>query len=461
MSMSRLSIVFALSALLAACGGGGGAWDPDDDDGGNPADVPSAPDKLLANAGDKAVSLGWGVPTTNGTDSVTYAVTLTPTSTAAQVTIVGTTALIRGLDNDTTYTFAVTAGNGAGTSPAASVQAKPAATLVRDYAELVVTDAPRPTFGFADPAPLRTAGGQIWLAYSSVNVDGSGRVLSSAVQVAHSADNGASYLYDQEVGSPTLAVGGAVNDEWHYRTPWLIEDSSDPDATRRFKLFAHKYRFNGSSSTVDYASGAIAMWTAAAPDGDWSDEKIVLGWAATPALLQPAARVDQLDPALQACQWIDEGGASVGSNGIDMVFNCVVDSTIPSERKIVLLRSADHAQSFSYVATLLQPADALNFFAESFSMPALLPGAGNAPVLLASPITIDGSAQGCVVFPIADQKTGKLFTENNAPLALQTLEPVGTDSGGCGWDRSIPVKGILMGDREGSDYTIHATGKSL
>jgi hypothetical protein len=98
-------------------------------------------------------------------------------------------------------------------------------------------------------------------------------------------------------------------------------------------------------------------------------------------------------------------------------------------------------------------------------MPALLPGAGTAPVLFASPVNAEivdeETAQGCVLFPIADAKTGKLFVENDEPLALQTLEPAGVDSGGCAWDRSIPAKGILMEDRAGSDYTIQATGKSL
>jgi hypothetical protein len=95
-------------------------------------------------------------------------------------------------------------------------------------------------------------------------------------------------------------------------------------------------------------------------------------------------------------------------------------------------------------------------------MPALLPGAGTAPILFASPTDIFGNAQGCVLFPIADAKAGKLFTELNAPLALQVLPPTGGDSsGGCGWDRSIPAGGILMNDQTGSDFTIQATGKSL
>jgi hypothetical protein len=462
MYMKHLSIVFALSTLLVACGGGGGAWDPDDDGGGNPADVPSAPVNLTANAGDKAISLGWSAPTTNGVDSITYKVTFTPASAASKVSIVGTTALIRGLDNTTTYTFSVTAGNGAGTGPAVSTQATPAAPDTDDYAEVRIDDSPLVSGGATSPSLLRTAGGQIWMAYSDVDVSGSGPTLRSTVRLAQSNDNGASYQFDQEVGRRRATSGLVPSGNWDYRTPWLIEDSSDPDATRRFKLFAHKYFVDSTdNSTFSYEKGGIAMWTAATPDGEWSDEEIVLGWAATPAILLPATRINLLDAALQACQWIDEGSASVGSDGIDMAFSCAFADSQATQRKIVLLRSADHAKSFSYIATLLQPADASEFSAQYFSMPALLPGAGTAPVLFASPIDVDGKLLGCVLFPIADPKAGKLFTESNAPLTLMTLDPVGPEGGGCSWDRSIPAGGILMGDYDGSDYTIQSTGKPL
>ncbi len=456
MYMKQLSIAFILSTVLTGCGGGGSSWDNDDDDD-NPAEAPSAPVSLSANAGDRAISLGWSVPTTNGSGSIDYKITLSPAAAAAQFTIVGTTALVRGLNNDTTYTFQVTASNSSGTGPAASIQAKPAATRIADYSELIVADRPSPLHGVAAPAPLRAADGRIWLAYADVDVTGAGSTVGSTIQIAQSNDNGASYRYDQEVGRRLLAPGGF----WDYRTPWLIEDSRDPDATRRFKLFAHKYFFSSVGPTLDFGRGAIAMWTASTPDGEWSDETIVLGWTGTDALLQPATRVNQLDTALQPCLWIDQGGASVGSDGIDMVFSCVLNDIDIAQRKIVLLRSANHAQSFSYVATLLQPTDAAAYTAESFDMPALLPGAGTAPVLIASPIDFEGNALGCVVFPIADPKAGKLFMANDEPLALQTLAPAGVDSGDCGWDRSIPANGILMRDRDGSDYTIQATGKSL
>ena len=459
MLMTRLSIVFFLSALLSACGGGawGGGGGDDDDD---PANAPSAPVGLASNAGDRAISLGWGIPTTNGSDSLVYEITVTPTASAAQFTIQGTSALITGLANGTTYTLAVTARNNAGTSPAASTQATPAAALANDYAGLVIANDPAPGQGVADPAPLRTAGGQIWLAYTSVDANGSGAITRSAIRLAHSEDNGTSYEYEQEVGEPSVAAG-SPSGRWHYRTPWLIEDSTDPDATRRFKLFAHKFFFNPNTNAVDYQRGAIAMWTAATPDGTWSDEEsIVLGWSGGPAALPPAVVVNTLNAALQPCLWISQGSASVGSNGIDFAFDCVTDN-VNDVRKIVLLRSADHAQSFSYVSTLLQPVDALEYDGESFGMPALLPGAGNAPLLMASPIDIDGNARGCVLFPIAEPATGKLFTTGDVPLALQTLPPVGDSSGACGWDRSIPRSGILMGNRSLSDYTIQATGKPL
>lgn len=460
MNKIRVAFTTALCALLVGCGGHG-AWTGGDDDD-DPTTAPSAPLSLTANAGDQAISLGWNAPASTDGQSISYEVTISPTASTAKFSVVGTTALVRGLRNDVTYTLSVTARNKAGTSPAAAVQAKPAAAAIGDYAEVLFSNNPVPTSGFADPAPLRTASGKIWMAYTDVDATGAGQVVRSAVRLAHSDNNGTSYLYDREVARPVATTGLQTNGEWHYRTPWLIEDSSDPDASRRFKLFAHKYFFNPLNNSVNYQISAIAMWTAATPDGTWSAEKIVLGWPSTPTVLQASALAGQLDASLQSCLWLDEGGAAIGSDGIDLVLSCAIDNApFAIQRKIVMLRSADHAKTFTYVATPLQPADASAYAADSFSMPSLLPGAGTAPVLIASPIDLDGNALGCVVFPLADPKTGKLFIEDNAALALQTLPPAGSDSGGCAWDRGIPAGGMLMNDRDGSDYTIQGTDKSL
>lgn len=466
MNAIRLILTAALCTALAACGGHG-AWsgnnDDDDGDSGDPSAVPSAPQHLAANAGDRAVSLGWDVPSTVGSGSITYKIDVSPTVSAARATISGTRALVRGLSNDVTYTLSVTATNSAGTGTAASIQAKPATVAASAYQRVTFNGNPQLVNGFADASLLRTSGGAVWMAYSDVDATGSGQILRSSVRLAQSTDGGATYVFSKEIAAPVATTVLVPGGEWHYRTPWLIEDSTDPDSSRRFKLFAQKYYFDPLSNTFNYRIGAIAMWTAPALDQQWSKETIVLGWSnGTPTELKPLVFVDTLNAALQSCLWIDEGSAAIGSNGIDFAFSCAIDnSPFPIQRQVVLLRSADNAKTFTYVSTPLVPAAAPDFDADSFSMPSLLPNAGTAPVLIASPIDSNGNALGCVVFPIADPTSGLLFTDSNAPLALQSLPPLGSDSGGCAWDRGITTNGILMNDRNGSTYTIQATGKAL
>src|SRR4051812_22516049 len=86
--------VFTL--LLAACGGGGGPWSGNNSTGG----APSAVTETAANAGDGAVSLGWTAPT-SGSAPFTYTVTINPSSAQSAISYSGTTALVRGLSNNT------------------------------------------------------------------------------------------------------------------------------------------------------------------------------------------------------------------------------------------------------------------------------------------------------------------------------------------------------------------------
>lgn len=461
MDKFRLALAAALSILLVACGDG--AWHPDDDDRGDPAAVPSAPQNLVANAGDGAISLGWDAPATNASGTLTYAVQLSPSASGASTTIAGTRALVRGVRNDVAYTLSVTAANRAGTGPAATIQAEPSAATTSGYRTLAVAGNPEPA-GIADAALLRSTSGTIWMTYAAVDASGSGSIRSSAVRLAHSDDGGNSYLYDAEIGTPAptgLPSGG----EWHYRTPWLIEDPTDPIAERRFKLFAHRYFFSLVGPVVDFQTSAIVMWTAATPNGPWADEAVVLGWSSgTPAALQPYVDVRELHASLQECLWFDEGSAAVRDGGIDFALSCAIDDPFAEgrARKIVLLRSSDHAATFSYVATPLVPNDAVALGGDSFSRPALVPGAGAAPLLIATPVVaLDGTGLGCIAYPFADPAAGTLFVEEETPQILLNLPPSGTNSGACTWDRGIPQNGILMNDRSGSTLTVQATGKSL
>lgn len=458
-----LSLSFLLlfaGALLQGCGGSSGPWHGNDGDGNS---APGAPSSLAGNAGDTAVSIGWTAPS-SGLAPFSYDIAISPSAGGAQTTMSGNGALVTGLANGTTYTFSVRAKNNAGQSTAATVQLRPTANDTSQYVALAVSGNSdgNSDSGIADPAPLRDVSGRVWLAYASVDyyTQSSVRYQDSSVSVARSSDGGQSFSYVRSVGNATAAsvtatsvspCGNATcSGRWIYDNPFMVEDSGDADPARRFKLFARKYfLYPGATPTQFPALGSIVMWTATAPDATWSAEQSLLGWDLTPPELTPSRNINTFDPSLSDCLSFGEGSAAVFNGSLDFVFAC--DTGLA--QRIVLLRSSDHGNSFKYVATLLDTSDAATYGALYFSAPALLPGAGAAPLLIATPVlnrSVNGSAvdaySGCVAFPIADQETGALFRNGAQPRSILQV-PLIADrvNGACGWERGLG-SGLLMNE---------------
>jgi hypothetical protein len=86
------------------------------------ATVPSAPQSVIAIAGDRAVTIGWEAPDNGGGSSITgYEVTQESAGTVcAHVPGTTTTCQVTGLTNGTSYVFHVRARNAVGYGPAAA-----------------------------------------------------------------------------------------------------------------------------------------------------------------------------------------------------------------------------------------------------------------------------------------------------------------------------------------------------
>jgi hypothetical protein len=426
------------------------------------ADVaPQPPLALEAQPGDGAIGLSWRDITTPAPRDIRYSVEIDPPQPRADVYVAGTRALVRGLTNGSRYTFTVRASTAGGQSEPTTVQATPSAVTVALDSLPLEGDTESPSGAF-DPSIVQTSDTERWLAYSGVDYSTLVDVLIQDVstQLAHSTDGGRTYTHTRTIGAAGPAtidnkLGLGCDEEqercsgrWVYETPALVDDASDPDPQRRWKLFAHKYFLyppKVGRATI-YALGSIVMWTAPAPDALWSSEQSVLGWNLTPRELRPKNNVNGLHPELESCLAIAEGGVAVSEHGLDFVFSCTEKADRePFPQKIVMLRSKDHAKSFEFVSTLLRAQDAAPLGASHFTAPSLLPSGGEMPLLLATP-AIKTFYAGCVVIPFADLRSGQLFRDaKGLPVGLLGIKTLpGHEGGACAADRRLDT--LLMND---------------
>jgi large repetitive protein len=82
-----------------------------------PSTVPEAPSDVVATRGNKAATVTWTAPATNGSAITTSTVTSSPTAKTCTATTTGHSCSVTGLVNGRTYTFTVAAKNADGTGP--------------------------------------------------------------------------------------------------------------------------------------------------------------------------------------------------------------------------------------------------------------------------------------------------------------------------------------------------------
>lgn len=453
--MHRPLVALILAALLA-CGA---------DDA--PPRPPGAPAALVANTGDRAFSVGWTAPPSDGGAAIRdYLVTVTPALPGGGATA-GRTALLGDATNGTAYTVTVAARNAAGTGPARTIEVTPRPFPAGGEPLLTVAGDDSPS-GIYDPS-VAVSSGRAWLAYSSVHyhVNGQGhRVQDVGIRLARSDDGGATWTYVRTVAAPgpaTLADpgGGACGapsceGRWAYETSWLVEDPAAPSA-ERFRLYAHQYFLYPPHATVagqsatKYHLGAIVVWTAASPEGLGAQPpRTALRWNLTPAAFTGGVNVNGLGSALASCLVVAEGSAAVRAAQMDLVLTCIEPGADPLPQKIVLLRSADHGRRFSYVATLLEAGDAAWLGASHFTAPALLAGPDPAPVLVVTP-SYAGVYAGCAVIPFEDVEAGTLRRAGGAPAFIRfDPTPADTMGGACAAARLAGL-GLLRSQASGLD----------
>jgi hypothetical protein len=285
------------------------------------------------------------------------------------------------------------------------------------------------------------------------------------IAIATSADAGESWQYAADVTQAMPITISATDDEvcgaatcdgfWVHESSSLVVDPSDPDETRRLKVFAHGYFFD--SGGRDIALGHLAMFTAATPSGPWTETKL-FGWPSSSPVSNEGVRYDiRSDPSLEElhdCFIVAEPGALFREpDTIDLTLSCVKVAAAGATIEVRLLRSKDHGQSWSFVSTLLTPEDglALGSTTPRANGSALLHANERYYVIMspdgevAFPGGVGSGYRGCVVVPIADIENGRVERCDGMPVIASAYlgEPM-QFVGACSADVGASKSGMLV-----------------
>jgi len=283
--------------------------------------------------------------------------------------------------------------------------------------ELVIAGDPGAALGSFDPSvvyPGDATGGA--MAYSAVPDQHSIRT-----RLAVSSDHGASWTYVAEANQPeaaTIASSDALDCPTGSCTgflisevPSLVFDADDPVPSRRWKLFTHRYLVSATNQ-LHYQLGTIALQTAGSPAGPWTAPAKLIGWQ-SPSAYSSTGIVTNVNtlPGDQDCLTLTEPGALWLPGTLELAMGCVyLDGTTPRIR-VILVRSVDHAASWSAVATLLTPADSGCLVpGGSINAPDLFVAGGKEYISATSGLP-DGTYRGCAIYPIDDPVTGAVHRD--------------------------------------------------
>jgi len=300
--------------------------------------------------------------------------------------------------------------------------------------------------GISDPSLVWPAGSDAgYLSYTTLEA------ASLSTRIARTTD-GRSFTYvadanayaDLAVTTTDTSICGATtcNGRLVHETSSLIDDPTDPDPTRRFKLFDYSYVIVPTATpSAQHAWGYIGLYTAQTPESGWSPGTKAIGWSSSADGISStgAATVASTVPALQDCGAFTEPAALVdpASGDIYLALGCAVQASA----RVVLLRSVDHAASFTYVGVLLSVADGTSigsttpgvmptdFFQDEGATYLIVSTLGDTPVIANAP----AGYTSCTTVLVDDVASAAVHrNEQGAPVVARRLvAPGGAFAGAC------------------------------
>ncbi|HRK54630.1 MAG TPA: sialidase family protein [Cyclobacteriaceae bacterium] len=322
--------------------------------------------------------------------------------------------------------------------------------------------------------------GRVWMVFSRINgAGGEGQVSS---HLAFSDDHGSTWCYANEINSskkvelsqlPTEFTS-AVSAHWSHEVPSL---AFDPNAAvnQRWRMTWHRYLHvnDGIPGNDDrrFAFGWVAMKTASDPMLLAAAPEIKLfsgrGYYKDAETEQynnsiggvPQVRLHELHPDLSGAVLFTEPGMQVFQNEL---YVTLLMGEVTVGNSIVMLKY-NNSNSWSYVSTLLTPADAqtMNPLWTGFSATDLFIQ-NNQAYLLVSPV--EELYEGLLLFRL-DLSNGKLIDSNgNGPdikWSLPTTSGSSIFQTGAGTYDSLSYNsGILYGDAliTAPQFRVYASG---
>ncbi len=321
--------------------------------------------------------------------------------------------------------------------------------------QLAIEGGPAAVLGLFDPSLLYAAGASSGaMAYSAVNAPAD---ISTAIAVSLDSGrtwSGAAHVNvatPQSVSVPptsTRCPGGTCTGTLVHEVPSLVDDATDPDAARRFKVFVHSYLVL-SSGALAYDLGYLGLFTAPQPSGPWTDEGKALGWLSESTFSSDGAgTVASAIPALTDCVAFTEPGAMVSSAGtLDVALGCAYALGGVAHLRVELLRSTDHARSFVYVSRLLGQADAEAFGSDLNAADLFVVSGRTYLSVSPSGPTALGFAgyRGCAILQLTASGDAVERNDAGAPVVCRSLDGPGLPfAGACTYAEGATALGYLL-----------------
>jgi hypothetical protein len=228
--------------------------------------------------------------------------------------------------------------------------------------------------------------------------------------------------------------GGTCTGNFISEVPSLVHDEDEPDATKAWKLFSHRYLI-GPTGQLHYAIGTIAMQTAPAPGGPWTAPQKLIGWNNPSCSYSSSGIVANVSTLVGTgdCLALTEPGALWRPGALDLAVGCAYLAGASPTVRIVLLRSADHGATWQAVGTMLRPADGDCIAGATGVNAADLFVSGGTEYLSATPGDSTGAYLGCLVFSVANPATGAVDRDSTGhAIVTRTIAPQPAQfSGAC------------------------------